>query len=464
MPCRSPFQALFEKKKKCAVAFRCFLALALVLFFLSPNFDILAQDSNQAAEEECGTREECEALLKKIEEEISQYEGEITKTEQEKQTLQNKISILKNQIKKLNLQIQQSNLVIGDLTLQIKDTENSIGRTILTVEDSQQNLINILRVIYEEDQRSLVEILLAEGIADFFDNLSALEALNVKTQDLLGHIKSLKSYLETQKQSLDEEKDATERMVVITTLQRQENEGTKSEQENLLRVTQGKEEEYQKLLQSTQKKAQEIRTRIFELIGVPEAPTFGEALEIAKFVYAQTGIRPALLLAVLTQESNIGKNVGQCFLKDAATGAGIQIRTQQATSRVMNPKRDVPHFLNITKELDRDPYNSPVSCPMSYGWGGAMGPAQFIPSTWVLYKGKVSAITGTSPNPWNIKDSFLAAGVYLKELGGDKNEFNAVMKYFSGASWSKYEEFYARSVLGIAARYEQDIAALEEGL
>jgi len=49
--------------------------------------------------------------------------------------------------------------------------------------------------------------------------------------------------------------------------------------------------------------------------------------------------------------------------------------------------------------LGLDPYSTQVSCPMSFGWGGAMGPAQFIPSTWILYKSKLSSILGKTPNP-----------------------------------------------------------------
>jgi membrane-bound lytic murein transglycosylase B len=283
----------------------------------------------------------------------------------------------------------------------------------------------------------------------------------------LSNIKVLKSSLETQKQSLDDEKEGLEKQVAVQTLQRQESAATQAEQNNLLKLT---ETEYQKQLaekQNAEKQAQEIRSRIFELIGVPEAPTFGEALEIAKFVSTQTGIRPALLLAVLTQESNIGKNVGQCFLTNFQTGEGVRATSGVAQTKVMAPTRDVPHFLTITSELGRDPKNTPVSCPMkdSYGnpvgWGGAMGPSQFIPSTWVLYKEKLQAIIGKTPDPWNIKDAFLATGVYLKDLGAQTNEFTAVMKYFSGSSWSKWEEFYGRSVLAIAAQYEQDIKEIE---
>jgi len=438
-----------------------FFLFSLILIFVFICFQISAQETD-----ECQTREECEALLKKYEEQISQYETEIAKTQEEKKTLQNQISILKTKIQKLNLQIQQSNTMIKDLKIQITDTEESINQTSLKIEDFREQLSNILRTIYEEDQKSLVEILLFEGeLSDFFDNLMYLETLNSKNQELLKSIKELKSYLENQKISLDEEKEDLERVLKIQILQKQESETTKGEKDWLLGITKGKETEYQKLLTETQKKASEIRSRIFELIGVPKAPTFGEAYEIAKYVEKITGVRPALLLAVMTQESNIGKNVGQCYLKNPSTGEGVRAYGGKSVSRVMNPRRDVPYFLEITGELGRDPYNTPVSCPMSVGWGGAMGPAQFIPDTWANpkygYGQKVSEITGKPADPWNIKDAFLAAGLYLRDLGVKQNEFRAVMQYFSGASWSKWEEFYGRSVLAIASQYEKDIKEIE---
>ena len=90
-----------------------------------------------------------------------------------------------------------------------------------------------------------------------------------------------------------------------------------------------------------------------------------------------------------------------------------------------------------------------------------MGPSQFIPSTWVLYQDKFQSMLGHAPDPWNIKDAFLATGVYLKDLGGLTNEFRAVMRYFSGYRWSYWEEFYGRSVLAIAAQYEKDIKEID---
>ncbi|MDO8639328.1 MAG: hypothetical protein Q7R53_00245, partial [bacterium] len=101
---------------------------------------------------------------------------------------------------------------------------------------------------------------------------------------------------------------------------------------------------------------------------------------------------------------------------------------------------------------------------MSFGYGGAMGPGQFIPSTWVSYRDRVKETTGKAGDPWNIKDSFLAAGFYLADYGAKNQTYNsewkAAMIYFSGSTNSKYK-FYGDSVMGIASRYENDIKAIE---
>lgn len=450
----------------------CVLALILPIFYLSAeeNLEEICQIENIEKQEKELSKSDYESFLKKCEayfiEKSQEIEEDINKTEAEKEDLQNTISSLRKKIQNLNYKINESNLIIKDLGLQIEDTQLSIEETTLEIEDLEERLTEILRTIYKGDQKSLIEIFISEEeISDFFEDLVALEILNAENQKVLQDIKDLKSYLENQKISLDDEKEDRENTLAVYTLQKQENDATREEQEYLLKLT---EKEYQKYLaekEEVDKTAAEIRARIFELVGIAEAPTFGEAYEIAKYVESITNVRPAFLLAMLTQESNIGKNVGQCYLKNTENGDGIYIKTGNTAPKTMSPK-NIPIFMDITKELGRDPFATPVSCCMyyqgkPYGWGGAMGPAQFIPSTWNLYKDKVKAVTGSPADPWNIRDAFLSAGIYLKELGAAKNEFNAAMHYFSGSTWTSYEEFYGRSVLNMAAGYEKDIAKIE---
>lgn len=433
-----------------------FLTTLVFLFFSAAT--VLAQ----TPEEE---RQALEQELKALDEQATKIENDIKATQKEKQTLQNQITTLQNKIKKLDVEIRQGNLMIEDLKIQVTETEGAIERTTTKLGQTKEELKSLLRILYQENQRSGFEVFLEKSsLSDFFGNVANIETLNVKISQSLDRVKSLKTSLEDEKNSLDQEQEDMQKIIGVQLLQKQANESNKKQQETILAVTKGKETLYQQYLKETQEKAAQIRSRIFELIGVQKAPTFGEAYDIAKFVSGITGVRPAFLLAIFTQESNIGKNVGQCYLADASTGEGIRSVTNKREPRTMSVKRDVPLFLSITKELGRDPYNTPVSCPLSYGTGGAMGPAQFIPSTWVVYRDKVKTITGKAADPWDIRDAFLAAGLYLEDLGAASNEWRAAMRYYSGATWNWYEEKYGNSVIALANQYENDIKELEKQL
>lgn len=443
------------------------LPMLLLLAFLMPAFSFALTPTQE--------REQLEAELQALEEEIEAIEGDITKTQAEKKTLQNEIAILRNKIRKLDLQISRSNKLIVDLRGQVRDTTFSIERTQEDIAAKKRKLAELLQRLHQEDQLSMVEIILTgPTLSDFFNNLAALQTLQDRNKQLLESTIDLSLYLEGQKDKLETEKSEEENFVRIQILQKQESQYLTSQNQQLLEVTKGKESEYQKLLDDKQQKASAIRSRIFELIGVPEAPTFGEAVQIAQAVTQLTKVRAPFLLAVLTQESNIGKNVGQCYLKDTQTGNG---ETVQGTfvRRVMKPTRDVKPFLKITQELGRDPFNTPVSCPIPSvgGYGGAMGPAQFIPSTWIAYKDEIARLKGSPADPWNIRDAFLASGVYLADLkatrGNTKRkkfeyEWCAAVSYFSGNCSRRNQiryEFYGDNVMAITKRYEADIAALK---
>jgi len=439
--------------------FKTTLFLALIFVLIFPGFSLVAQN-------DCKTKEECEALLQRYEEEIKQLEGAIGKTEAEQRTIQGQIDALRGSIQRLDLQIRQSNVMITDLTYQIKDTEQSIDQTSLKIDDLKNRLGNILQTIYEEEQVSLIEILMSgETLSDFFDNLMALETLNLKSYQLLEEIKGLKITLAGQRENLDSEKIDLQNVVRMQALQKQQSQSARSEQEHFLQLTEAQKQQYLREKEQAEKAAAEIRARIFELAGMPTdvaAPTFGEAYDIAKRIEGVTGVRPAFLLAILQQESAIGRNVGQCYLP---RNPDEIIRGRYMAMPPASARNDVAHFLQITQELGLDPYKTPISCPMSFGWGGAMGPAQFIPTTWMSYKTRLESILGRRASPWNIYDAFLASGLYLSDYGARSQtrdgEWRAAMIYFSGSTTNPAFYFYADSVLNIAARFENDIRIIE---
>lgn len=445
----------------------------ITVFFISFLFSSFIS-AGQSLEQKCkplleeGTddackgmsEEECRILLNQCLEfyqrKSQQYEGKIAQTQKEKRTLQNQIYLFRNKVRRLNNEIYRSNLMIQDIGLQIDDTKESITVTSGKIDDSKEKLAQLLRLINREGKRSLMEIMLAEEmLSDFFDNLVALETLSVKNQELLSHIESLKLRLGNQKQSLNEEKGDLEKQVVIHTLQRQENRRVKAGQDRLLRLTEAEYQKYLREKKKTEEKVGEIRSRIVQLIGIAEGKhlSFGELLDIAKIVQGQTGIRPAFLLAIITQESALGRNVGQCYLADKASGASIHIRKGTRFSRGLavpprSRRNDLTKFLRLTEELGLDPLKTPISCPMAFGFGGAMGPAQFIPTTWSSRRHILEPFVQGIPNPWNVNHAFLASALYLRDLGGRNNERRAALRYFAGGNWANPRfAFYGNQVV-----------------
>jgi len=412
------------------------------------------------------TKEELEQQLAEINRQIAQYEAELKQTQSQKTTLTNKINQLKKEQSKIELQIKSTNLQISQLETKIENTRNSLQATEKQLAEIKNQISQNIQLLDEKEQQPLLITLLSKNnLSDLFFELQSLNSLSDNLTSLLKNLEIIKIEYQEQQQSYEAQQEDAKNLLAIKTLQQKDLSSKANEQAKILEETKGKEAAYQAMLADSKKKAEQIRNRIYELLGVGKQISFGEAVEVANWASSQTGIRPAFLLAILTQESDLGKNIGQCYLKDPLTGDGVGKNTGRKFERVMNPKRDVPIFLQITKELGLDPYNTQVSCPMSFGWGGAMGPAQFIPSTWQLYKTKLSSILGKTPNPWDIRDSFLAAALLLKDNGaknGDVNsEWKAAMLYFSGSLDPKYS-FYGDNVMAIAEKYQQDINTLNK--
>ena len=71
-----------------------------------------------------------------------------------------------------------------------------------------------------------------------------------------------------------------------------------------------------------------------------------------------------------------------------------------------------------------------------------MGAAQFIPSTWTLLASRITNALGSDvADPWSARDAFMAAGIYLTDIGagggGYSAERDAACRYFSGSKCSK---------------------------
>lgn len=437
---------------------------AVLLFSLSFVFivsSVLAPSGGGTfAQTTEGERRELEAELDDLERQIDAYEVTISEYRREGSSLQSDINALQAKIDKIALQIRAITLSLTKLSGEIRETGSRIADVENDIDSRKDALGALLRATYKEDRRGLIEILLENpSLSDFFGSVNDLLVIQDSLRISVVELSELRVELVDQKELLAMERSDIEALRVYQLRQRSTVEDSKGEKDYLLAVTKGKESEYQKLLVETQKSAAEIRSRIFELLGGGQL-TFEEAYDFARFAEQATGVRAALILAVLDRESALGSNVGRC---EYNVNPYYPARASNKTT--MHPTRDIPHFLAITKELGLNPSNTLVSCPIPSdgAYGGAMGPAQFIPSTWVLYDDAVSKITGSKPaSPWRNSDAFVATGLLLRDNGAATNELAAAARYYCGGRWQRYvcTYVYGQNVIDTAARFQKDINVL----
>lgn len=420
----------------------------LIVFLLTVGFFAFAEEIDINAV--INQRQQLEEQLKNLESQINGLSDTISGYQRQTTTLERDIDIFNAQISKIKLQIKLTNLQISQLSDSIGEKAVTINVLSSKIDDEINSLAALLRRTRETDSQSLIEIVLSyDQLSDFFGETDSFDTIQANIQDSLDEVRGTKKQTEEEKSDLEDKKVEQVQLQAIHQLENKRLASAEAEKKRILTVTKGEEAKYQKLLTEKQKSAATIRSQLFLLTGSPAIP-FEKAVEYAVFAWRATGVRPAFLLGVIAEESNLGANIGKGNWQE-----------DMANSRCASQRKA---FLEITSELGLDPNLMPVSKKAWYGYcGGAMGPAQFMPVTWQGYKSSISSITGNNPpSPWDPKDAFVAAALLLKDNGAVSSERTAALKYLAGSNWKKSSyAFYGDDVMDLAAKYQNMIDILK---
>src|SRR3989344_5916783 len=399
--------------------------LSLVLYAF--NF------SSAAVEDEIAERQQ---QIEELQRQIEEYQNQIETNQSQAKTLETAISSLNVQIRQVSLAIKSLELSMGQTSSEILSTESQISEAEDKINKHRDAIIQFLKITYENDQKTLTEIMLSnENLSDFFTALNNIRVNQEKLKVTIDEMRSLKADLEIKQENLENKKTDLERARRLQEIEKRSVDSAKATQAKLLKDTKGQESKYQELVKKSQRDIEAIRAQIGYLIqngvSAEEAVKFGHLAAIG------AGIRPAFLLAELEQESALGSNVGKCYIVDATSGKTVRFANGQIYQYGIKPDRDLGLFIKITTELGLDSFHTPISC--ANGWGGAMGIAQFIPSTWMGYRDSVSRITGRTPaNPWNIEDGITAAALKFAKDGANTKtatgEIAASRRYYCGSA------------------------------
>ncbi len=384
-------------------------------------------------------RVELEAQLAKLQQEADGLDQDLQKTQGETRTLVGEVKSLDTEIQRRQLEIRRLTLVIRQTSLDIQDKIATIGVLSQKIQKSRAALASNLFLFATYDQENPLTILLKNNsLSEFFGSLHDMEEVQGGVQDAMFVFKDDRQSREKEKTELDGFQEEQQNLKALQEVERRFLAQKKQEKDEILRLTRGKEALFQQLLKSKQNDIATLKTQLFylEKTGI----TAEDAVRLATLAAHRAGIRPAFLLALLEVETgkqfedgviSVGTNLGTGNWERDLYRCYLNLGKRSAAESEKNA------FMAITQGLGLNPDSMPVSRKPSYGCGGAMGPAQFLPTTWLRFDDRVSALTGHNPpNPWNTEDAFTAAAIFLADGGASSQtrsgEIAAARIYISG--------------------------------
>ncbi len=425
--------------------------------------------------------QELQAISDQCDRDIAAQQAILGQTQQKSSELTKGIADLTARINQSKLKIKGNTAKIKQLGDNIVVKNKYIGQLSDRLDEIKKSMEDIIRQNADTNSTSIIEVFLSsDNLSNFFKNSDDYATINAKLRDLTLELKGVKSTSESEKKDLEAKKAQEDKLKFEQEAAKKLSENLQKEKQSILVVTKGQEAAYQKVIGELERNKNKIRNRLYRTVGGEEL-TFGEALKVIQPYESTVGVSSALVLAVLTQESSvdslIGKNIGKCYYNQSANNS---------SNSVMSPSQ-IPSFLAIMSDIGLNPNTTPVSCPIysDGAYGGAMGPAQFMPNTWwnittsMGYKNRVGKVIGSSlPSPFNNREAFVGTGLYLKDAQNIcQNSFSkqsdlwacAAAKYYGGLSlkgtrlntymYSTYG--YGHQVAVRAAQFQKDIDTLD---
>lgn len=373
---------------------------------------------------------------------ISELRGQRDDTAAEAELISQQLKKLTQELAKAELELERTQLNIKSVKAESQTTAEKIEQLEQDIQTKRQHLRSNLRALHEKEQESFIEILFrSASLSEALAARAGMEKVQIQVVATATELQAVVRDLKQQQAQLEQQQADLNQLSSILSAQQSEIAERRAAQNKFLAAKRDEQATFENLIADARQAREEIERDVFELKGSGVKLSLTAATDIAKLASKLTGVRAAVLMAVLKVESNLGNNLGGGKFPDD-----------------MHPASREP-FLRITAKLGLDPHTSPISArPRSFqGWGGAMGPAQVMPQTWEGIEGRVSSLLGkAAANPYELTDAFVATAVFLADRGAANpaGEYKAVGQYIAGPNWELFP-WYSDRVFEVAKEYEK---------
>ncbi len=379
--------------------------------------------------------------IDEINRKITELSTQKNATTEQAQAIALTVEQLKAELSKAQVQLAKTKSTMSKVQVEQEETTGAIGDISEDITEKKKELTYLVRLLYEHEGQSLIRILFnSQSLSEVIVSRDQYEELQQRAVSLIAGMHEKQQMLAEKKEELDQQSQDLGQLQLLLDMQAKDISEKRKVQNQFLAEKQQEAAQFENLIAEAQAAREEIKQKIFTLQSGKVNVSLNTATDMAKFASSVTGVRSALIMAVLKVESNVGANIGSGVFPDD-----------------MHPQsRDA--FVRLTKKLGLDPQKAQISRrPASgKGWGGAMGPAQVMPATWEAIEGRIEQLMKKSPvNPYELSDAFVATAVFLADRGAadPAKEYEAVNRYIAGPNW-QYYTWYGDKVLAVAKEYE----------
>lgn len=360
-----------------------FIGISLLLAFFVISFtpteaavkcdlDSVNKASNET--EAAAVRAACDAEIQVAKSALAKKQGETSGVKYE-------IQKLDQEMKLSQLYINQKLAVANRLKKNINTTENDIKGLNSDLEKVNESLKALIFQRSQTEANTALEAILSKKtISEFFEDNDTSRFVEAKISDEIERVKNERDSLQRLTIEL-EEKESVERDLAderkIETIKIEKNKQYKDE---LLGILKKEEGGLKTTISNKEKAKQAILAKVFT-VASGDKVSFGEAYGIINPYKKALGMDPAFVLAILFQESGfggkIGGNIGRCTYNQKNSNGNV------THGYTVMKKNQQANFLAIMSGIGGDANTQKISCPIPSdgSYGGAMGPAQFMPNT-----------------------------------------------------------------------------------
>jgi len=173
-----------------------FICASLGAVSAADMINVASTDSNEIENLNEQVKEKKD-VLENLSQQVNIYQNKIAQKQAEVYSLQDQMSVIENRIAKAELDIQLVKAEIDALNIELVLLEKQIEDKESKISLQKETLAKLIRRINKLDDRSYLEVLLAnDSFSEFFDQLKYLEDIQSDLQVSLDEIQGLKTELE----------------------------------------------------------------------------------------------------------------------------------------------------------------------------------------------------------------------------------------------------------------------------